>query len=78
MIRTFKFILVILCMLIIFSFSSDTGVQSNKKSDMIVNIVEKIMGNKFSKRDIKNITFIVRKTAHFTIYFILVYLESIL
>ena len=72
--KIFKFILVILCMLTIFFFSSDTGDESSKKSGFFVAIVQDIIGNKLDEKDTETVTFIVRKTAHFTIYFLLGFL----
>lgn len=72
--KIFKFILVILCMLTIFFFSSDTGDESSKKSGFFVAIVQDIVGNKLDEKDTETVTFIVRKTAHFTIYFLLGFL----
>lgn len=72
--KIFKFVLVILCMLTIFFFSSDTGDESSKKSGFFVAIVQDIIGNKLDEKDTETVTFIVRKTAHFTIYFLLGFL----
>ena len=72
--KIFKFVLVILCMLTIFFFSSDTGDESSKKSGFFVAIVQNIVGNKLDEKDTETVTFIVRKTAHFTIYFLLGFL----
>ena len=72
-------ILVILWMLLIFSFSSQTGKQSTKTSDAfvnrIVNITEKFPQKSYNKKNVKNtrrvIEIIIRKSAHFLEYFIL-------
>lgn len=74
--KIIKIILVFLCMLTIFMFSSDNGTKSSEKSDnLIVNTIEIFKNkklNKISKKKyIKKYVFIVRKTAHFTIYLIL-------
>ena len=71
-----KFVLVLLCMLTIFFFSSDNADQSNKKSDgVIIRTSEILLGRELNNREKENIInrFVipVRKTAHFTIYFIL-------
>ena len=71
-----KLVLIIICMLIIFFFSSDTAVKSSNKSDRtIVKISEVLKGRKLSKIEkdkfISSYTFIVRKSAHFLLYFIL-------
>lgn len=72
--KVLKIILVILCMSAIFYFSSDTGDKSSEKSGIIVNIVQKMVGNKITEENLDKVTFIVRKTAHFTIYFLLGFL----
>ena len=63
-------------MFIIFSFSSDTGVESSKKSDeMIVAFCEKIMGRELSLSEkeeyLDRFVFFVRKSAHFILYALL-------
>ena len=74
--KVIKFTLVICCMLIIFMFSSDSGIASSKKSDsVIINLVEVISNKKVNNKDrdkyIEKYVFSVRKCAHFTIYLIL-------
>jgi len=65
-------VLLIIWMIIIFLFSNQTANESQSVSDgftnKIVNIIEFVSKKKVS---VDNISFIVRKTAHFTIYFIL-------
>ena len=68
--KIIKFILVLLCMITIFSFSSDKGLESSKKSSYIISIIEKLTGKKYEDKQLEVITFMVRKTAHFTIYFL--------
>lgn len=63
-------------MVTIFFFSSDTADSSTEKSDgLIVRIAEKVLGRKLTDKEKDSYTDkyfkIVRKTAHFTIYFIL-------
>ena len=63
-------------MVTIFFFSSDTADSSTKKSDgLIVRVAEKVLGRKLTDKEKDSYTDkyfkIVRKTAHFTIYFIL-------
>lgn len=71
-----KFILIVLCMLLIFSFSTDNSEESSSKSDgLIVKISEiftgrKLKGNERNKYIDKYVV-LVRKSAHFTIYLIL-------
>ena len=72
-------ILVIVWMGVIFSFSSQNGNESTKTSDTIVNkvvyVTEKVGNKDYTKIEKKNkrkiIERIIRKTAHFTEYFIL-------
>lgn len=76
MIKTLKIILVILCMITIFLFSSDTGDESSYKSNgIITHVSEFLVGHKVSgderKKYIDTYSYILRKSAHFTIYFIL-------
>lgn len=67
-------ILVIVWMILVLSFSNQTGEESQRLSDIItnkiVNIVIKVNSN-MEYKDVKDdISFIVRKAAHFSIYFI--------
>ncbi len=71
-----KLILIILCMLFIFSLSSDNGEVSEKKSDsLIVKVTETILHRKLTVEEkekyIEKTVVFVRKSAHFTMYFIL-------
>ena len=71
-----KLILIILCMLFIFSLSSDNGEVSEKKSDsLIVKVTETILHRKLTVEEkekyIEKTVVLVRKSAHFTLYFIL-------
>ena len=54
-------------MLVIFAFSNESGNKSADKSNKITESVIKITNN----NDVENTRFIVRKTAHFILYFIL-------
>ncbi len=77
--RVIYTILLIIWMLVIFLFSNQTASKSQSTSDKvasdIVDVVEVVTKNdiKESKKEsiIENTRFIVRKTAHFTLYFIL-------
>ena len=76
MIKTIKIILIILCMALIFCFSSDSAEVSTKKSDgLIVKTCEFVLGRELNKVEkekyIDQFVFFVRKGAHFTIYCIL-------
>ena len=72
-------VLLIMLLLVIFLFSNQTANKSQSTSDKvasgIVDIVETVTKNeiKKDKREsiIENTRFLVRKTAHFTLYFIL-------
>ncbi len=67
--------LVIIWMLLIFSFSNKTGENSKSKSDIIVNYISEVF--KIKEENKENLTFPVRKCAHFFVYFILALLVSI-
>lgn len=74
--KIIKAILIIICMISIFSFSEDTGVESTKKSDTVILGVSEIFGfDHLSKKEQQFIIDIfvvpVRKSAHFIIYFTL-------
>ena len=72
-------VLLIMLLLVIFLFSNQTANKSQSTSDKvasgIVDIVETVTKNeiKKDKREsiIENTRFLVRKTAHFTLYFVL-------
>lgn len=74
--KVLKALCVIICMITIFFFSNDNADSSTKKSDgVIIRISERVLGRKLTSKEkefytSKYIT-IVRKTAHFTIYFVL-------
>ena len=74
--KLIKLLLVIIVMTTIFILSNDDSTASTKKSDrFIVNTTELIMKrkltNKERKKYISNYVVIARKTAHFTLYFLL-------
>lgn len=64
-------VLSIICMIIIFRFSADNAEESTEKSDFFVNILESLP---IALRN--NLSFIIRKTAHFSIYALLGFLIS--
>lgn len=71
-----KLLLVLIVMITIFIFSNDTSTASTKKSDrLIINTSELILNRKLTKKEKELYTskyvVIVRKTAHFTLYFLL-------
>ena len=71
-----KSLIVLLLMGIIFSFSADTGNKSTKKSDYVITQVGKTFFLKRfkslgEKQFIEKYVVIVRKTAHFILYFCL-------
>jgi len=74
--KCLKLILVILWMIVIFSFSNQKAVESTKLSDGLilktVRIIEKITNKEYSDEEIlEKFVKPVRKLAHFTIYLIL-------
>ena len=76
MMKIIKITLIILCMTLIFLFSSDTAEKSTKKSDgFIVKTCEFVLGRELTEKEkdvyIENLVFIVRKGAHFSIYLVL-------
>lgn len=74
--KVIKIILVLICMITIFTFSNDSSYESTKKSNKLIITVAEIISNKqLNKNDkekyIEKFVFIVRKGAHFSIYFLL-------
>ena len=74
--KILKGLLVIVCMITIFYFSSDNGDESTYKSDSVILRVSSFLGvDNLSKREQQNLidTFVVpvRKSAHFFIYLVL-------
>ena len=74
--KIIKLILIVLWMGLIFSFSSDNASESTNKSDgVIIRICETVLNRSLSDSEKKEYTskYIVpvRKSAHFTLYFIL-------
>ena len=74
--KIIKLILLLGCMMLIFSFSMDNATESsNKSNSVIIWITENIFNNNYNEEEMDDITnkysFIIRKTAHFTIYFFL-------
>ena len=71
--------LLIIYVAIIFMFSNQNGTESTKTSDSftrsVIHIESKVTGKKYSEKEIKRKIFnsrrFIRKTAHFTLYFIL-------
>lgn len=65
-------------MLFIYNFSSDNSKESTKKSNMVIvkiaSIFEKNLNAEKKQKFINKYSFLVRKMAHFTIYFILGFL----
>lgn len=77
--KIIKWILVILCMVQIFMFSNDPADESDKKSNfIIVSIAEVLAGRSLSgverQKKIDEYVVLVRKGAHFFIYFVLGFL----
>ena len=74
--KIIKIVLVLIVMITIFMFSNDNDVSSNKKSDgFIIRASEFILNRKLTDKEkefyIDKYVVVVRKTAHFTIYFLL-------
>ena len=74
--KILKIILIIICLVSIFMFSSDTGSSSSRKSDsLIIRVIETVKGKHLNsllrKKYIDTYVVFVRKSAHFTIYFLL-------
>lgn len=77
--RVILYLLLILILLIVFIFSGENGQKSNNTSDAftgniidkVSNITNKEISDNKKKDIIINTRFIVRKAAHFSIYFIL-------
>lgn len=71
--RIIYLILVIIWMIVVFSFSNQNGTKSQGSSDIITNKIVEISDDYFAL-DIKSsedtISFVVRKLAHFSIYFL--------
>lgn len=72
-------ILLIIWMVVIFLFSNEDATLSQSKSDQVakttINTVSNITGKNYSNKEKEDFVlksrFIIRKTAHFTLYFIL-------
>lgn len=73
--RVVSVTLVIVWMLLIFTFSNKTGENSKSKSDIIVNYISDVLKIEEENREV--LTFPVRKCAHFFVYFVLALLVSI-
>ena len=74
--KIIKLVLVLIIMFTIFSFSSENDTESNSRSDgVIVKTCEFILNRKLTEKEkelyIEKYVTVVRKTAHFTIYFLL-------
>ena len=74
--KIIKILFVVVCMITIFYFSSDSADLSTKKSDsIIIKTTELFLGHKLSNNEkdkyISKYVKLVRKSAHFTIYLIL-------
>lgn len=64
-------LLSILWMAVIFMFSAQTGDESGRQSGFIADMLCKLIPFKLSKAEMDTLTFIIRKTAHFTEYAVL-------
>lgn len=64
-------LLSVLWMAVIFLFSSQTGDESGEQSDFLASLVCKLIPVELSANGLNNLTFFIRKLAHFTEYAIL-------
>ena len=74
--KTIKVLLIILTMITIFYLSSDNADESTVKSDtLIIKVSELVLNKKLTTKEKEKIidkyVVVVRKTAHFTLYFLL-------
>ncbi len=73
--KIIKFVLLLLWMYLIFYFSNQNGVDSSATSDglvmSLVKFIDSIIPVDFSEDTMNILAFIIRKVAHFTLYFIL-------
>lgn len=66
-------IIVLIWMIVVFSFSNQNGTTSQGSSDIITNKILEISDDYFAinlTSNVDNISFFVRKLAHFSIYFL--------
>ena len=73
--KIIKIILVLICMIIIFTFSNDSSYESTKKSNKLIITIAEIFNNKeLNKKEkeayIEKLVFVVRKGAHLFIYMV--------
>lgn len=74
--KIIKMILLVICIVSIFLFSSDSAEESSKKSNTIIyKVGEALVGRKLTpiekEKAVDEFVFIVRKGAHFSIYLVL-------
>lgn len=69
-----KYGFVILWMTVIFLFSNQTSIESTKTSNQVILTIASFISNDYNEGLLSNITFIVRKIAHLTLYLVLGYL----
>lgn len=74
--KTIKLLLIILCMISIFFLSSDNADNSSKKSNyVIIKVTESFFGRKLNSKEkhyyLNHFVKLVRKSAHFSLYFLL-------
>lgn len=74
--KIIKIILLVICIVSIFLFSSDSAEESRKKSNTIIyRVGELVVGRKLTNIEkgqaVEKFVFIVRKGAHFSIYLVL-------
>ncbi len=71
-----KWLFVILWMILLFLFSSESGMESTKTSQFFVTKAESILLHWFPNISLDIIVFLIRKAAHFFLYMILGILVS--
>jgi len=73
--KIIKFILLLLWMYLIFYFSNQNGADSSATSDglvmSLVKFIDSIFPVDFSEETMNTMAFIIRKVAHYTLYFVL-------
>ena len=72
--RIILVLIIILWMCVVFYLSGQNGNESEGTSSRIVNVVvsiyTKITNMELTTQSVNNLTFVIRKIAHFTLYFI--------
>ena len=74
--KVLKFLIIVLILSIIFSFSNETGTKSSKRSDgLIIKVSQIVLNRELTKKEkekiVNTLVVPVRKTAHIIIYLLL-------